>query len=513
MSDFSENMEVSPTRQAQVAACEKLRETVTGISALHMSLHDGRSPSPQNSFTELYRMSTQAMIKRKEEMVSELKTLPPCTRNDCNEHKIPTTSVEEEINLKVPPPELTNKKGNKNIKLCKKRKNKGKESTEEFIFPKKTARPVSPTSSQDPIVTSNNFSDLEQDVEHPLPTTNQVTAEVVTPKIKLPHPIMLKIKKNFREQIKSINEKFPNIRNRTVNDVVKMFTNDHEEYRNLIHFLESDKDFEFYIIKRNIDKSIKAVIKSLPSSSKIEDITEDLADEGFVIDSCTQLISKRTKKELPYFLVILPRNDKNSKICDLAHLSYLQVKVEGYLVRGITQCFNCNNFFHTAANCFMKPRCLKCGKEHATKNCHIKESITNPFCINCQDFGHSACYTKYPKFPQPKKGTAFTDSIKKKNFVSKWTKEGISFANVVSGEISSQTPPENNNYKKEDSTREFLSQDNNTSDLAQVLELFNIISKLVKKNPKILNLFSKFKNSNSDEEKTCLLAEEIMSNV
>ncbi|GFT03237.1 uncharacterized protein TNCV_3610921 [Trichonephila clavipes] len=159
-----------------------------------------------------------------------------------------------------------------------------------------------------------------------------------------------------------------------------MFTNDHEEYRNLIHFLESDKDFEFYIIKRNIDKPIKAVIKDLPSSSKTEDMTKDLADE--------------------------------------------------------------------AANCFMKPRCLKCGKEHATKNCHIKDRLTNPFCINCQDFGHSACYTKCPEFPQPKKGTAFTDPIKKKNFVSKWTKEGISFAIVVSEEILSQTPPENNNNKK-----------------------------------------------------------------
>ncbi|GFV72629.1 uncharacterized protein TNCV_2602361 [Trichonephila clavipes] len=302
MSDFSENMEVSPTRQTQVAACEKLRDTVTGISALHMSLQDRRSFSPQNSFKELYLTSTQAMIKIKEEIVSELKTLPPCTRTDCDEHKIPTTSIVEEINLKVPPSELkTNSKGNKNKNLWKKRKNKGKESTEEFIFPKKTARPVSPTSTQDPIVTSNNFSDLEQDVEHPLPTKNQVTTEVVTPKIKLPHPIMLKIKKNFREQIKRINEKSPNIRNRTVNDVVKMFTNDHEEYRNLIHFLESDKDFEFYIIKRNIDKPIKAVIKGLPSSSKIEDITKDLADEGFIIDSCTQLISKRTKKRTPLF--------------------------------------------------------------------------------------------------------------------------------------------------------------------------------------------------------------------
>ncbi|GFW04172.1 hypothetical protein TNCV_2669371 [Trichonephila clavipes] len=126
-----------------------------------------------------------------------------------------------------------------------------------------------------------------------------------------------------------------------------MFTNDHEECRSLIHFLESDKEFEFYIIKRNINKPIKAVIKDLPSSSKIADITNDLAEIGFQIDSCTQLTSKRTKKSLPYFLVTLPRNDKNGKIFYTAKLGYFHVKVEGYLIRGITQCFNCNNFYHT----------------------------------------------------------------------------------------------------------------------------------------------------------------------
>ncbi|GFX93707.1 hypothetical protein TNCV_1588841 [Trichonephila clavipes] len=40
-------------------------------------------------------------------------------------------------------------------------------------------------------------------------------------------------------------------------------------------------------------------------------------------------------------------------------------------------------------------------------------------------------------------------------------KEGISFANVVSGKVPNQTPIKD---KKEDSFRGFLSQDNNTSD-------------------------------------------------
>ncbi|GFX89812.1 uncharacterized protein TNCV_2246121 [Trichonephila clavipes] len=272
-------------------------------------------------------------------MVSELKTLPPCTISDCQDHKIPSTSVEEEIILEPSLPEnkiKTVSKPNKK-KLCKKRKQKSKESTEEFIFPNKTTRPISPTSTQNPIETNNRFSDLEQDVEHP-PSIEKVTTEVVTSKITLPpHPIMLKIKDNFREQIKCISEKFPNLRNRIVNDVVKMFSTDHEEYRTLIHFLESDKEFEFYVLKRQKDKPIKAVIKGLPNSTKITDITKDLKEIGFIIDSCTQLISKQTKKSLPYFLVILPRNDFNSKIFDIVKLGYLQVKVEGYLLTAILQ--------------------------------------------------------------------------------------------------------------------------------------------------------------------------------
>ncbi|GFT91629.1 hypothetical protein TNCV_686581 [Trichonephila clavipes] len=95
MSDSSDHMEFSPTKFEQVSACEELRDTVTCVSALHKSIRgmDGRSPSPRNSLKDLYLSSTQAMIRRKEEMVSELKTLPPCTRADCQDHRIPSTSV------------------------------------------------------------------------------------------------------------------------------------------------------------------------------------------------------------------------------------------------------------------------------------------------------------------------------------------------------------------------------------------------------------------------------------
>ncbi|GFX36742.1 hypothetical protein TNCV_4826921 [Trichonephila clavipes] len=182
---MSDHMEFSPSKFEQVSACEKLRETVTGISTLHKSIYgmDGRSPSPRNSYRLV--LIEQRTGHDQEEMVSELKTLPPCTRADCQDHKIPSTSVEEEINFEPSPPENKIKtvgKPNKK-KLSKKRKQKSKESTEEFIFPKKTARPIS--STQDPIETNNSFSDLEQDVEHP-PPIEKVTTKVVTPKIPPP---------------------------------------------------------------------------------------------------------------------------------------------------------------------------------------------------------------------------------------------------------------------------------------------------------------------------------------
>ncbi|GFU98743.1 probable RNA-directed DNA polymerase from transposon X-element [Trichonephila clavipes] len=52
----------------------------------------------------------------------------------------------------------------------------------------------------------------------------------------------------------------------------------------------------------------------------------------------------------------------------------------------------------------MKTRCLKCGENHRTGACQIKEKIENPLCINCNAKGHMASSTECPLFPKPRKG-------------------------------------------------------------------------------------------------------------
>ncbi|GFU03882.1 nucleic-acid-binding protein from transposon X-element [Trichonephila clavipes] len=315
----------------------------------------------------------------------------------------PTTPVEvnapiknknSHINKKAKTDKNVNKTpDNTNVKKKFKKRKIKKDSVEDFVFPTKTARPASPSNSEQ-IAIANNFSDLTVDQNQVIEEKEAKIADIPNPRPL--QPIHLKITKNFRNQIKSIYQKFPETTNKTSGKFIKLFSKDVEEKHNLTKFLESDKDFEFFCIKPKLDKPIKVVIKGLPIYTKTQEIHSDLEEEGFTVEKVSQLISKKHRGPLPFFLITLPRNASNSKIFDIKTLGYLQVRVEGFLVRGITQCYNCNNFFHTASECRLKPRCLKCGKEHPTKQCPIKERQENPFCINCKEHGHSACYTKCP---------------------------------------------------------------------------------------------------------------------
>ncbi|GFU65969.1 uncharacterized protein TNCV_3240151 [Trichonephila clavipes] len=80
------------------------------------------------------------------------------------------------------------------IKRKRKKLNIKKDSAEDFVFPKKTARPVSPIISE-PVKVNNSFSDLESenDEEQVVPVENN---ETVIPKPKSPPQIHLKMKEN-----------------------------------------------------------------------------------------------------------------------------------------------------------------------------------------------------------------------------------------------------------------------------------------------------------------------------
>ncbi|GFX74840.1 hypothetical protein TNCV_636671 [Trichonephila clavipes] len=107
-----------------------------------------------------------------------------------------------------------------------------------------------------------------------------------------------------------------------------------------------------------------------------------------------------------------------------------------------------NNFFVDFVNCCIKPRCLKCSKEHRTGECPMKERLDTPHCINCNADGHTANWRSCPAFPKikTKKGTATENHNKNtpKTFTTKMANANLSYANATSNRQQMAAPIEQN---------------------------------------------------------------------
>lgn len=72
----------------------------------------------------------------------------------------------------------------------------------------------------------------------------------------------------------------------------------------------------------------------------------------------------------------------NKCITNGCYINYVHYMPQRFAPQSqITQCFNCCEYGHRAANCNRKPRCGKCGGKHCTKECN---SATVQ-CVHCQD--------------------------------------------------------------------------------------------------------------------------------
>ncbi|GFS85354.1 nucleic-acid-binding protein from transposon X-element [Trichonephila clavipes] len=218
----------------------------------------------------------------------------------------------------------------------------------------------------------------------------------------------------------------------------KLYTDTDEQYYELQQFLENI-NFKFFSITPKKERPIKDVIEGLPRDTDTTDIHNDLIDSGFTVLKVTQLIGKITKQKLPVFLISLPRNIHNAKICDLKKFSYLSVNVEGYDNKGVTQCYSCNKFNRTADNCGLTPRCLKCGESQKTRECQIQR-VEPAFCFNCQVFGHMANYAKCPLYPKQKKITPTNTKNDYTSVVNSLVRPNVSYAQATNNSTSNSNP-------------------------------------------------------------------------
>ncbi|GFS90584.1 uncharacterized protein TNCV_4097791 [Trichonephila clavipes] len=137
----------------------------------------------------------------------------------------------------------------------------------------------------------------------------------------------------------------------------------------------------------------------------------------------------------------------------------------------------------------------------------ISKRTKLPYCINCEAYGHTACYTKCPK---PRKGTPISNR-NNKAFASNNGVEGISFANMVSGKPkindSQATNNKSNNSERQSHSSTPPTDEISSSDFQDLISLFKIVSNIFKQFPKLKQIIPELKKTKNFQKQACMLLE------
>ncbi|GFU73149.1 hypothetical protein TNCV_294351 [Trichonephila clavipes] len=92
----------------------------------------------------------------------------------------------------------------------------------------------------------------------------------------------------------------------------------------------------------------------------------------------------------------------------------------------------------------------KCGEEHLTKDCPIKQRLETKFCINCQVYGHMANWHGCPCFPKPPKGAAKTNKNTYTNLYNSFLRPNLSYAQVTNHSSRNSSQKISNRWRHEE---------------------------------------------------------------
>ena len=219
-----------------------------------------------------------------------------------------------------------------------------------------------------------------------------------------------------------------------------------------------DQKLEFYTFVSGPYKTIKVVMRGLPIDTPSDDIERQLQELKYPVESVKQMKRKvenfqTGEKEwqlMPLWLVTVYDVQNAPEIRQLTGLYHLKVTFSDYVSQGgPIQCFNCQGFGHKATGCFVTPKCVKCGKNHSTKDCK-KEPMEAPTCANCSE-QHPANYRQCKKFLAYTNGRRSNNSQARKPEIAPLTNQS-EFPNLphrrsvgFSGQTPSSVPQQTEN--------------------------------------------------------------------
>lgn len=178
---------------------------------------------------------------------------------------------------------------------------------------------------------------------------------------------------------------------------IKISVPNGEEYCKIRQILEETKIFEWFTYENKQTRPLKVMARGLHPETPTNDIKEDLILQGFDVEEVIQKYrihrdednkivysnGKRSYMHLPLFMLSFTNNTMAKKVFDISYICNTKISIEALKKgRQIPQCKNCQGYNHTSKYCNRQSKCVKCGKNHPSRDCK-KALNVNPKCTNC----------------------------------------------------------------------------------------------------------------------------------
>ena len=150
--------------------------------------------------------------------------------------------------------------------------------------------------------------------------------------------------------------------------------------------------FRTYSLK--MQKPKKLVIHRL-GLFDVSDIKENLELQGLKIEKVVQFKqNEEATLHNPSYLVTLHKDAKFQEELKIRTALYMIVRWEKYRnSKMVTQCRRCHAFGHGTQNCYAKPKCVKCLKDHPTQDCDKLDRNAPAQCVISKG-SHPANYSR-----------------------------------------------------------------------------------------------------------------------
>lgn len=369
-----------------------------------------------------------------EEKSAFYRSLPPCQSLTCKDHPKPRPVMLSPGHVQGPSETLPSSSKSHGKRERSNSQNSVDNEGFTLVTSKKAAKSQTLNDPNANIPTANSFGPIANLAEsQPQFSVPQRTNKVHSVQVKITNETpYYKICSTIKAAVKGATC-------RAQGDFIKVSINTEEEQRSVYHCCR-DNGFQYLLFTPIKDQPLKVVIKGIPRCTSTADVDVELVKLGYAPSKVVQLKRLRDKAPLPIFQITLPKNEKSNTIYNLSTFLDLDVEVRRFVrPNQVNQCYNCQGWGHSSANCNLAPKCVKCGQDHQTRTC-TKSRDTPAVCANCGG-DHSANYRNCPAYPKPKPHRNANTNRPSRNLNtarpafdrSSLTRPNVKYAHAVSG--------------------------------------------------------------------------------